>query len=101
MSIVGCRKLFVGLRMTHIGVLLFFFFKNIYIFFRIGLEVNPMAQNSGIFTLFMNVYFNKKKILIVGCRKISIGCRVTQKSTFPKIKQDQGDLCRSPEFVCD
>ena len=51
-----------------------------------------MAQKAGTFTLFMNLYFilSKKNR---GCRKISVGCRVTQKSTilefyssyFPKI----------------
>ena len=67
---VGCRKISVGCRVTQKPTILEFyspyFSKIIFFKFRIGLEVNPMAQKPGICTLFMNLYFIQTLIFVGG-----------------------------------
>ena len=77
--IVGCRKLFVGCRLTK----KFKFDKrnSNYFFLPIGLELPPISQKPALFLL-QNYRIITLKLLwkrIVRCRKLFVGCRMTKK----------------------
>ena len=90
-KIGGCRKISVGCRVTkkssYPRILLFYSSRNIYIFCLnfIGPKSSPNSSKPAIFTKFMNLSFICTLKKNWGCRKISVGCRVTQKWSFPKI----------------
>ena len=66
--------------------ILLFFFLLLFFTFEICLEGTPMAQKACHFYIINEfvVYFDSTK-KIKGFRKISEGCRVTKKSSYPRI----------------